>query len=524
MSTIFRSRSARYPRTVSCQKCSTLFTVAILAASSLLNMATESRVEAGIAGLELVTSALDAPVYATYAPGDTDRLFIVERGGNIRILDLATGQLNVDPFLQTPDADTAGEGGLLGLAFHPDYQTNGKFYTYTTVDNGGILLDGQVSPFSSRVRGYTVSANPNIANSAPQEIVSWVQPRNNHNGGWIGFSPLDNYLYITSGDGGKGGDPDNNAQTLDENNPGQTFSGEPLGKILRLDIDGDDFPADADRNYAIPASNPFVGNPNANDEIWASGLRNPWRASFDRANGDFWIGDVGQGTREEINRQLGTSPGGENYGWQRREGTVSHQGGASLPGDTEPVYDYITGTSGDFQGRAVVGGIVYRGPDPSLQGTYFFADTITSNFWTFDIDNPTATVANINSDLSTSVGFPVAFAEDAVGNLYVVDLGGSLYRIQTDLLVDGDFDASGLVDGQDLGDWEAGFGAVAGAVFADGDADGDEDVDGADFLVWQQNAGSSSQDPPLGAAAVPEPSSIGLALGACLVLARRRRR
>ncbi len=467
--------------------------ITALVAAFLLNLTSGFHAEAAISGLDLVTSGLNAPVYATYAPGDSERLFIIERGGAIRILDLTTEELNVNPFLQIPDADAAGEGGLLGLAFHPDYQTNGKFYTYVTVDNGGLALDNRTSPFSSRVREYTVSANPDIANSAPQEIVSWVQPQNNHNGGWIGFSPVDNYLYITSGDGGKQRDPDNNAQTLDENNPGQTFPGDPLGKILRLDVNGDDFPGDADRNYAIPDSNPFVGDPNANDEIWAYGLRNPWRASFDRANGDFWIGDVGQGAREEINRQLGSSTGAENYAWPRREGTIPHQGGALLPGDTEPVYDYITGTSGDFQGRAVVGGIVYRGPDPSLQGTYFFADTVTSNFWTFDIDNPTATVENINGELSTSVGTPVAFGEDAVGNLYVIDLGGRLFRIQTDLLVDGDFDASGVVNGQDLENWQAGFGTPAGAAFENGDADEDGDVDGADFLIWQRNVGNTSQ-------------------------------
>ncbi|NOY41223.1 MAG: PEP-CTERM sorting domain-containing protein [Planctomycetes bacterium] len=491
-----------------------------IAFSLVANLATS---HAGVFGLQNVASGLDSPIYATYAPGDTDRLFIVERGGAVRILDLNTGTMNAQNFLQVPDVDAAFEGGLLSLAFHPDYANNGKFYVNVTVDNGGIFLDGGASPFSSRIREYTVSANPDIANPTATEVVSWVQPRANHNGGWIGFSPVDNYLYITSGDGGKQGDPDNNAQTLDEVNPGQTFGGEPLGKILRLDVDGDDFPGDATRNYAVPNTNPYVGVANATDEIWASGLRNPWQASFDRVTGDFWIGDVGQNNREEINFQDASSTGGENYGWQRREGLFPYQGGVLLPTDTEPVYDYGHG-SGTFQGNSVVGGVVYRGPDPTLQGTYFFADTISSNFWTFDSTNPAATVANINSDLGAGVGFPVSFGEDAVGNVYVVDLGGNVFRILTDTLVVGDFDANGAVDLSDLDRWEANFSTTGGAIFSDGDADEDGDVDGLDFLAWQQNYGGSAQSPAVAAGtAVPEPSSLGLFMLGLLAFVGRPR-
>ena len=481
-------------------------------------------VQADISGLQQVATGFSSPVYATHAPGDTDRLFVVEKGGNIKILNLTTGSVNAQSFLNITDTDDEGEGGLLGLAFHPDYATNGKFYTYVTVDNGGLTLDSLTSPYSSHIREYTVSANPDIANTAAKEIVSWVQPKNNHNGGWIGFSPVDNYLYITSGDGGKQGDPDNNAQTLYEVNAGQTLDGEPLGKILRIDIDGDDFPADANRNYAIPTSNPYHDTPNSTPEIWSSGLRNPWRASFDRLTGDFWIGDVGQNLREEINFQPANSLGDENYGWQRREGTIAHLGGTSLPGDTEPVYDYEHGDE-PFEGNSVVGGYVYRGPDPTLQGTYIFTDSVSDNFWSFDPANPTGTVANINGDLGSVGVFVVSFAEDAVGNLYTVDLAGHVWRIVTDTLLTADFDANGAVNDTDFFNWEANFSQTSGAQLADGDADNDNDVDGIDFLHWQQNHGATAQNPPASpaTAAIPEPHTLVLAiLGYCLLPSRRR--
>ncbi|CAN0376673.1 unnamed protein product, partial [Ectocarpus sp. 4 AP-2014] len=169
------------------------------------------------------------------------------------------------------------------------------------------------------------------------------------------------------------------------------------------------------------------------DEIWAYGLRNPYRASFDRDTGDFWIGDVGQNNREEINRQLGDSAGGEDYGWNRREGFISYQGGSLEAGDTDPVYDYLHGT-GTFRGNSVTGGYVYRGDDASLNGDYFFADFARSNYWKFDPDDPTGTVVNLNSALfdgGSVANSPISFAEDAAGNLYFLTIGGGLYRIDT---------------------------------------------------------------------------------------------
>ena len=471
--------------------------------------------QANLAGLERVSDSFSSPVFATHAPGDKDRLFVVEKGGTIRTLDLSLSSPTPQPFLTIPDTDPAGEGGLLGLAFHPNYATNGKYYVYVTVDNGGVSIDGQTSPFSSHVREYT---DPAITTAPMREIISWVQPRSNHNGGWIGFSPNDNQLYISSGDGGKQGDPDNNAQTLLENNPGQAFAWEPLGKILRIDVDGDDFPADAARNYAIPNDNPYVNDVNASDEIWADGLRNPWRASFDRVTGDFWIGDVGQNSREEIDFQPAASAGGEDYGWNRREGFSDFVGGAAPPEEVLPVYDYGHGT-GTFQGNSIIGGNVYRGPDPELQGTYIFGNTVqTPRLWSFDPSDPSGTISSLLGSLPIDVGqvnIPVAFGEDAVGNLFVVDLDGDIFRFVTDALVPGDFDADGDVDDQDLLVWEAGYGAASGAVATDGDADGDGDVDGNDFLMWQSNLGSTAQDPPepiSASKAVPEPATVLLAL------------
>lgn len=376
---------------------------------------------------ELVNNQSSLSVYATHAPRDVGRLFILEKNsGTIQILDLATGQLNATPFLTIPDVDaSANEAGLLGLAFHPDYANNGKFYVNVTVDS-------DATNFATHIREYTVSADPNIADpDSGREILSFDQPFGNHNGGWIGFSPIDEFLYIGSGDGGSGGDPLNSGQSLD------TL----LGKMLRIDVNGDDFPSDDQSNYAIPPSNPFVETAGARDEIWAYGLRNPWRDSFDRQTGDLWIGDVGQNAREEINFQSASSSGGEDYAWNRREGFLPFNGGASLPGDVEPVYDYEHG-SGDFQGNSVIGGHVYRGPIGAFEGLYIFADSRSSNVWAFDPADPINSVTRLNDllvpDAGSIGGGPipddiVSFAEDGTGNLYMVQIDGEIHKISANL-------------------------------------------------------------------------------------------
>lgn len=519
----------------------------------LMHALTPSAAPAGIAGLERVASGLSSPMFVTHAPGDRTRLFIGQRGGTVRIVDLTTGELSPTPFLSIPSIDTAGEGGLLGMAFHPDYAVNGKFYTYTTHDNGGIVIDGETSPFSSHIREYTVSANPNVANAGFTPVLNFVQPQSNHNGGWIGFSPNDNYLYIMSGDGGGGGDRDDDG---DDNGhtPGignAQDKSKLLGKVLRLNVNGDDFPADTTRNYSIPlgqGGNPFApdamggADPDGANEIWAYGLRNPYRASFDRATGDLWIGDVGQGSREEIDYQPADSDGGENYGWRLREGLNPFNGGGKPADNVDPVYDY--GRTGTFGGKTVIGGYVYRGPDPELQGQYFFADSgdfgnaASNKFWTLDsadippvFGSPELTPTDIKSLLTPNTGtprFPVAFGEDAIGNLYIVYYEtNQVYRIVTDALTPGDFAGDADVDADDLALWQAGFGMEVGAGPDDGDADGDGDVDGQDFLAWQQNLGWSPLNVGAPVRPVPEPTGTAIVMAAvgtaCCIKARDRR-
>jgi len=381
----------------------------------------------GQSSLELVRVAtgLSSPVYATHAPGDPGRLYVVEKGGTIRILDLAGGGLLSTPFMAASVTSagigltTDGERGLLGLAFHPEYQANGRFYINST-DAAG----------TTRIREFRRQTADQVDPSSGRDILSVSQPYSNHNGGWLDFG-RDGYLYVAMGDGGSGNDPQNHAQNR----------GSLLGKMLRLDVNGDDFPTDSARNYRVPSTNPFVGQPGMLGEIWAYGLRNPWRNGFDRVTGDLFIGDVGQNAREEINFQPATSSGGENYGWRIREGTLATnltgQGGSPL---VSPIYDYTRGT-GTFQGRSVTGGYVYRGPIAPLEGQYFFGDYVSGRLFSLVYDgSPAAAFNGLNftnrtdwtATLTTSaatVGNIASFAEDAAGHVYVVSYGGHLFRI-----------------------------------------------------------------------------------------------
>ena len=496
-------------------------------------LATGVSSEAAIFGLERVASGLAGPIFATHAPGDDSRLFIAERGGSIRVLDLNTGDVQPTPFLTT-SVDTSGEGGLLGFAFHPDYFNQGttgfgKFYVNVTVTERG----GQ---FTTRIREFSVSdADSNLADAGSlREVISYAQPQTNHNGGWIGFSPNDGYLYVASGDGG-GGNDSGGGHTAGTGNA-QDITNNLLGKMLRIDVDGDDFPTDAARNYAIPPTNPFVGE-TGDDEIWAYGLRNPFRASFDRATGDLWIGDVGQSQREEINFQPADSDGGENYGWRLREGLIQTPsvGGAKPPGNVDPVYDYNRDND-QFGGTVVSGGYVYRGPDPSLHGQYFFLDsrnsagTADDNYWMFDPADPFGTVDNIDSMLTPDVGslqFPVSFGEDARGNLYIAYIAsGEVHRIVTGSSLAGDYDGDGDVDAKDYDIWRENFGAGVrppGLLQADGNKD--SAVDAADYVVWRENLGATVEVGSGSAAAAPEPASVAyLWLAAILMLSATRRR
>lgn len=465
--------------------------------------------------LRRVGSGFNQPMLVTARPGEDRVLFVVQRNGGIRILDRCTGDINQEPYLFIADTDTQGCGGLQSMAFHPDFAVNGKFYVYTTVDNGGVMIDGGVSPFSSHIREYTQLNANNADQGSLVEVFQWVQPQPDHNGGWIGFNPRvtpgqPQYLYITSGDGGKLDDPDNNAQTI---------VNEPLGKILRIDVNSDGFPADPLKNYVVPASNPFVGT-NGDDEIWAYGLRNPFRAGFDRLTGDFYLGDVGENSREEVDLLPATSPGGDNFAWARREGAISHLGGASQPGDVEPIYDYPHGT-GAFEGNSVTGGFVYRGSVQSVYGKYLFGDFTSGNLWKFDPADAYTSIVRL-TDTITVVGGSFrnisGFGEDGMGNPYLVDFDGEIYMFESDppscvdisCLVpcisgpgvavnsncarfDADLDSDvDLIDyaeqtvstpGPNLADCASGPGAVFGLPCNRFDADADLDVDLADYAA-----------------------------------------
>lgn len=509
-----------------------------------------------VSGLKLVASGVTAPVYVTHAPGDRDRLFIVEKGSHfddenatasIRILNLNTGLLEPTPFLSIPGVNTTSEGGFLGMAFHPDYFSTdplnpgrGKFYVNFTANDS--VPD---TPFSTYIREYSVSANPNVANTSFKPVLDFTQPQTNHNGGWIGFGPSDGYLYIMSGDGGFGYDSGGGHSTLpDAPGNAQDLTNNFLGKILRVDVNSDAFPGATPealaKNYAIPPTNPFVGE-TGDDEIWAYGVRNPFRASFDRKTHDLWIGDVGQDDREEIDFQPAASTGGENYGWRLREGDIatptpigSPVGGPPPADYVAPIYSYThPGTSvppaspTDFSGYVITGGYVYRGPDPSLQGKYFFLDASAHNYWMVD-SNPFGTVANINSMMAPDAGlaaFPVSFGEDAVGNLYIAYLASDeIYRIGTNQLLLGDFDADGEVDNDDYAKFRVRFGSAADNPAADGN--GNAVFDGADYVAWRKNSGASVTA-GAGAgngAAAPEPMAVSLILQCAVILLLSARR
>lgn len=350
---------------------------------------------ATVSGLTLIRSGLTKPVYVTHA-GD-DRLFVVERSGRIRMLKDTGSSWAVSTFLDlTGKVDTGhSEQGLLGLAFHPDYATNGRFYVNYT-DRAGDTVVAEYRRATAR------KADP----ASKRVVLKVNQPFDNHNGGWIAFKGP--YLYIALGDGGSGGDPYGNGQ--DKNTR--------LGKLLRID------PLDPDgtgpKRYSVPSDNPFVGKPGL-DEIWAYGLRNPWRNSFDRQTGDLWIGDVGQDRYEEIDR-AGTGKG-KNFGWDRIEGRHLYPSGALCTTNcrTLPVVEYKH-RNGNC---SIVGGYVSRRAGAPLEGRYVFGDTCTGRIW--DID-AAATSAKPGTPHDTSL-FISSFGEAADGRIYVTDLGGALYLV-----------------------------------------------------------------------------------------------
>ena len=349
---------------------------------------------------ELVASGFFRPVYVTHANDDSNRLFVLEQGGKIIIVD--NGFVGNQPFLDissllTWDVNADGgtgytERGLLGLAFHPEYVDNGQFFVFYTDTEGATV-----------VARYQVSTDPHIADASSAEIILKVsQPYANHNGGHIDFGP-DGYLYIALGDGGAANDPLGAGQNKDIL----------LGSILRIDVD-------SDSPYAIPADNPFVDS--VAPEVWAYGVRNPWRISFDRASGDMYFGDVGQNLWEEINFQPADSMGGENYGWNAYEASQVFNGGVPAEETVFPIAEY----NHDL-GCSITSGYIYRGETlPDFDGVFFYGDWCTGNVWASYRD----VSGTWQSSLFTQTAFQIAaFGEDEAGELYIVDYSGDLYRI-----------------------------------------------------------------------------------------------
>jgi glucose/arabinose dehydrogenase len=364
-----------------------------------------------------VASGFDQPLFAAPVPDGSGRLFVVQRGGLIRILTPGTGAVAAQPFLDVSGIiATSGERGLLGFATAPDFASSGAFYIYMTTSAG-----------TNEVRRYTtVAGNRDRADPASGNVIlSIPHPGfSNHNGGWIGFGS-DDLLYIASGDGGGSGDPNGNAQ-----NPNAL-----LGKMLRIDVRSDAFPGDDSRDYAIPPGNPFATSGGA-PEVWALGLRNPFRNSFDPVSGALLIGDVGQGAVEEVNLMRPTD-GGANFGWNLREGTQPYNGGANSASFVLPVAEYGHG-NGPTQGNTVTGGYVYRGPVEGLRGHYVFGDFVNGNIWSIPLSRliPGQTVAASQftiRDFAPDAGAidnVVSFGIDQSNNLYIIDFDGEIFVIE----------------------------------------------------------------------------------------------
>jgi glucose/arabinose dehydrogenase len=336
--------------------------------------------------------SFNSAVFLTHADDSTDRIFVVEQAGRIKVFPNNQNTSVAKEYLNITDrVSSGGEKGLLGLAFHPDYETNGYFYVNYT------------NATSTVISRFQVTSNPDSADKNSEfQLLTFTQPFSNHNGGWIGFGPSDGYLYIATGDGGSGGDPQNYAQRIN------TL----LGKILCIDVD-DGIP------YAIPPTNPFVDSTNVEvrKEIYAWGLRNPWRCSFDPVTGRLWAGDVGQGEWEEVD----IIENGKNYGWRCYEGNHTYNmSGCNYPEYISPVWEYSHSV-----GYSITGGYVYRGANvPELLGKYIYADYGTRKVWALSYDGITPPS---NELLLTAASNPTSFGVDQANELYVVGFS-TIYR------------------------------------------------------------------------------------------------
>lgn len=347
---------------------------------------------------KLVLGGFTRPTMVTNAGDGSNRLFVLEKPGRIRVIK--AGLLLAEPFLDISSLvkSNSSEQGLLGLAFHPDFEKNGRFFVAYSAQNA----DNTVAEYRVATPGADVAST-----STGKVLLAVPDQYANHNGGMLAFGP-DGFLYISMGDGGSGGDPNGNGQNLNSL----------LGKLLRVDVN-------SGSPYGIPATNPFVPRSDARNEVWAYGLRNPWRFTFDRETGDLWIGDVGQNKYEEVDFQGADSKGGENYGWNTMEGNHCYkpESGCSEQGLVKPVFEYDHG-----QGCSVTGGYVYRGKAiPSLVGRYLFADYCQTTLWATTKDAGGTFTTNKIGKVPEGVS---SFGEDEAGEVYLsIDGEGAIYRL-----------------------------------------------------------------------------------------------
>ncbi|WP_243375198.1 PQQ-dependent sugar dehydrogenase [Microvirga solisilvae] len=364
-----------------------------------------------------VASGLSQALFTTSSPTDPNQLFVVQKTGQIRVVDLTTGQVQSKAFLDvSSQVSTSGEQGLLGFAFDPNYAANRKVYVYMSNQAGDV-----------EIRQYSTMSGSLEVDPASAKLIKTIDfaaGTERHRGGWIGFGP-DGYLYVAVGDGTRSA----NAQDLSN----------PMGKILRLDVSRDAFPSDPNRNYALPDDNPSHIDGIAGDAtgtgIYAAGLRNPWRVSFDRLTNELYIADVGESTAEEVN--IGRA--GANYGWPGTEGGFDPD---DHPDYTQPIHFY-----GRTEGRSITGGYVYRGENEALQGHYVFGDYATGRIWTLDDSTGTWKVTQHSVGVDAgAINRPTSFGEDSLGNLYVVDYDGEIFRLNPQASPGGSIDQGDTIN------------------------------------------------------------------------------
>ncbi|MDZ4760984.1 MAG: PQQ-dependent sugar dehydrogenase [Alphaproteobacteria bacterium] len=385
--------------------------------STLAMRVTVSNVPNGLR-VRRIASGLAAPIFVSGLPDGSGRIAVVERAGRIRIMDPVTGAFAATDFLNlTGQIDTTGEKGLVAIAFSPNFVIDRTFYLHLNPTSANTT---EIRRYQTLSIAYdqAIAASSSLVISIPQPAAS------NHKGGFLAFDSA-GQLLVGMGDGGSDPTTAQNRTSL-------------LGKVLRLDITSDGFPSDSARNYAIPSLNPF-GSGGGSPEILAMGLRNPFRGSVDAITGNIFIGDVGQNAIEEVDLLGPNVATLVNYGWNRREGSQPFNGGADDPGFTLPVTEYGRG-SGPRVGASITGGAVYRGPVEDLQAQYVFGDFISNNLWSLPVASlnlgsvlPSSafTVQNTNFTPDVgSIGSVVAFGTDVAGNMYIVDIGGEIFRIE----------------------------------------------------------------------------------------------